>query len=109
LNFNLYILQYTYQLEESGLRETLCKFDWSFPTSGLRIENFIVEQTTLTATSNKIVKYKKTCSDNQHIFIPFAFNTFDLLAPETVNLLRIFQRVIHNVVSSMSMNIIFRG
>jgi hypothetical protein len=41
----------------------------------------------------KVVKHEKTCSDNQHAFIPFSFDTFGFLAPE--------------VVSPRSLNIVF--
>jgi hypothetical protein len=34
--------------------------------------------------SSKIVKYEKTCSDNQYFFISFVFNTFDFLIPKAV-------------------------
>jgi hypothetical protein len=32
--------------------------------------------------SSKMVKHEKTCSDNQHVLIPFAFDTFNFLASE---------------------------
>jgi hypothetical protein len=35
-----------------------------------------------------MAKYKKACSDNQHVFIPFAFDVFDFLALEAVNILK---------------------
>jgi hypothetical protein len=56
-----------------------------------------------------MTKYDKTCFDNQHVFIPFAFDTFSFLAPKTVNLLKIIQKVMHsNVVSPKSMNVVFQ-
>jgi hypothetical protein len=63
-----------------------------------------------------MAKHKKVCSDNQHVFIPFAFNTFGFLASETVNLLKRVQKVMYgiqkvmysNVVSPKSMNIVFQ-
>jgi hypothetical protein len=45
--------------------------------------NFTVEQTTLEAASSKVPKHTRVCSDNQHAFIPFAFDTFGFIAPET--------------------------
>jgi hypothetical protein len=39
-----------------------------------------VGQTTLKATSSKVVKHEKTCSDNQNAFIPFDFDIFGFLA-----------------------------
>jgi len=47
-------------------------------------------------------------SDNQHAFIPFAFDTFGFLAPEVVDLLHRVQKVMHiNVMSPKSMNVVF--
>jgi hypothetical protein len=54
------------------------------PLVGLGTEIFIVGQAALKAASCKVVKHEKACSDNQHAFIPFAFDTFGFLAPETV-------------------------
>ena len=60
------------------------------------------------AMSSKMVKYEKTCSDNQHAFIPFAFDTFGFLAPEAVDLLHRVQMLMHsNVMSPRSMNVVF--
>jgi hypothetical protein len=71
--------------------------------------DFIVEQTALKSASSKMVKYDKVCTDNQHIFILFAFNIFGFLAPKVVNLLKKVQNVLHsNVVSSRSMNVVFQ-
>jgi hypothetical protein len=36
------------------------------------------------AASSKVVKHENVCSNNQHAFIPFAFDTFDFLAPDVV-------------------------
>jgi hypothetical protein len=38
--------------------------------------------------SSKGVKHEKTCSNNQHDFIPFSFETFGFLAPEVIDLLK---------------------
>jgi hypothetical protein len=68
-----------------------------------------VGQTSLKAASSKMVKHEKACSDNQHVFIPFAFDTFDFLAPEAVDLLKRVQKVMHsNIVAPKSMNIVFQ-
>jgi hypothetical protein len=70
-------------------RETcLCRFDRSFLTYGTRVGDFTVGRTALKATSNKIIKYEKTCFDDQYAFIPYVFDTCDFLAPETLNLLK---------------------
>jgi hypothetical protein len=56
-----------------------------------------------------MTKYEKPCSDNQHVFIPFAFDTFGFLVPEAVNLLKRIQKVMHsNAVSPKSMNVVFQ-
>jgi hypothetical protein len=34
--------------------------------------------------------------DNQYVFIPFAFDTFDFLAPDAVNILKRVQKVMHS-------------
>jgi hypothetical protein len=48
------------------------------------------------------------CSDNQHVFIPFVFDTFGFFASNTVNLLKIIQKIMHsNVVSPKSINVFF--
>jgi hypothetical protein len=50
------------------------------PLVGLGVAAFTVGQTALKAASSKVAKHEKACSDNQHVFIPFAFDTFDFLA-----------------------------
>jgi len=43
------------------------------PFVGLGVGNFRVGQTTLKATSNKVVKHEKACFNNQHVLITFIF------------------------------------
>lgn len=77
---------------------------------GVRMRDFIRGQTTLKVASGKVVKHKNMCSDNQHTFIPFVFDIFGFLAPETVNLLQRVQRLIYNnVVSHITTNVGLRG
>ena len=57
------------------------------PLVGLGVEPFTVGHTALKVASSKVVKHEKACSDNQHAFIPFAFDTFGFLALEVVDLL----------------------
>ncbi|KAL6550175.1 hypothetical protein OROMI_020663 [Orobanche minor] len=66
------------------------------PLVGLRDGGFSVGQTDLKATSSKVVKHEKACFDNQHAFIPFAFDTFGFLSPEAVDLLQRVQRLMHS-------------
>jgi hypothetical protein len=68
-----------------------------------------MEQTTHKAASSKMAKYEKTCFDNQHVFIPFAFDTFGFITPEDVSLLERVQNVMNsNIVSPRAMNVIFK-
>jgi hypothetical protein len=74
---------------------------------GLGTESFTVGQAALKVASCKVTKHDKACSDNQHAFIPFVFDTFCFLTPKVVSLLQIIQKVINsNIVSAM--NIIFK-
>ncbi|MCI19690.1 auxilin-like protein, partial [Trifolium medium] len=59
---------------------------------GLRTKTFIVGQTALKVDSSKVAKHKKACTHNQHVFISFAFDTFDFLATEVVSLLQRVQK-----------------
>ncbi|GKE73008.1 hypothetical protein Tco_1535049 [Tanacetum coccineum] len=67
------------------------------PLVWLSSRGFTVGQAALKAASWKVTKHEKTCIEIQHMFIPFAFHTFDFFAPETVELLDRVQRVIYDV------------
>ncbi|GJR69123.1 putative reverse transcriptase domain-containing protein [Tanacetum coccineum] len=78
------------------------------PLVGLSSRGFTVGQTALKAASCKVTKHEKACIENQHVFIPFAFNTFGFLAPEAVELLTRVQRVMNsNVMTHRSINVVF--
>nr|ABD32857.1 hypothetical protein MtrDRAFT_AC149038g20v2 [Medicago truncatula] len=78
------------------------------PLVGLGVGPFSVGQTTLKVASSKVTKHGKVCSDNQHVFIPFDFDTFGFQAPEAVSLLHRVQKFMHNNVKSpRSMNVVF--
>jgi len=78
------------------------------PLLGLGVGDFTVWQATLKVASSKVAKHENACSDNQHGFIPFAFDTFDFLGLEVVDLLHRVQRVMHNnAMSPMPMNVVF--
>ncbi|MFS7889274.1 putative reverse transcriptase domain, exostosin [Helianthus anomalus] len=80
-----------------------------FPLVGLGSSAFTVGQAALKAASGKVIKHEKACLDNQHMFIPFAFDTFGFLAPEAVDLLSRVQRVMHsNVMTPRSMDVVFK-
>jgi hypothetical protein len=75
----------------------------------LRAGDFIAGQATLKAASNKVAKHEKACFDNQHAFIPFWFDSFGFLAPDTVDLLQIVQKIIlNNIVSPRSVDVVFK-
>jgi hypothetical protein len=79
------------------------------PLVGLTTGGFTVGQTALKAASSKVVKHEKACSDNQHAFIPFAFDTFGFLASEAVNILKRVQKNLHsNVAFPRSLNVVFK-
>ncbi|GKE17129.1 hypothetical protein Tco_1424706 [Tanacetum coccineum] len=66
-------------------------------------------QDALKSASCKVTKQEKTCIENQHVFIPFAFDTFGFLAPKAMELLSRVQRVMHNnVMTPISTNVIFK-
>jgi hypothetical protein len=74
----------------------------------LGVGDFMMERTSIKGILNKMAKNEKMCSDNQLVFILFAIDIFDFLAPEVINLLKRFQKVMHNIVPSRSMNIVFQ-
>ncbi|MFS7993732.1 hypothetical protein Hanom_Chr12g01097561 [Helianthus anomalus] len=81
----------------------------SFPLLLLRKDQITVGQAALKAASGKVIKHEKACLDNQHVFIPFAFDTFGFLAPEAVDLLSRVQRVMRsNVMTPRSMDVVFK-
>nr|GEX67555.1 auxilin-like protein [Tanacetum cinerariifolium] len=61
------------------------------PLVGLSSRGFTVGQAALKDSPCKVTKHEKTCIKNQHVFVPFAFDTFGFLAPEAVELLNIVQ------------------
>ncbi|GKB10653.1 reverse transcriptase domain-containing protein, partial [Tanacetum coccineum] len=54
-------------------------------------------QTALKAESSKVAKHEKAFLENQHVFIPFAFDTFGFLAPEAEEFLNRVQRVVQRI------------
>ena len=70
---------------------------------------FTVGQAAIKAASAKVAKHEKACIDNQHTFVPFAFDTFGFLAPDAVELLKRVQRVMHsNIMTPRSTYVIFK-
>ncbi|MFS7948371.1 putative exostosin [Helianthus anomalus] len=66
------------------------------PLAGFRENGFVAGQAVLKAESKKVEKHAKACEDNQHAFVPLAFDTFGSLAPEAVRFLSRVQRVVHS-------------
>ncbi|KAJ0587678.1 putative exostosin [Helianthus annuus] len=71
------------------------------PLAGLRESGFVAGQAIRKAESKKVDKHAKACADNQHAFVPFAFDTFGSLAPEAIRLLTRVQKVVHSSCSSI--------
>nr|GEW93812.1 auxilin-like protein [Tanacetum cinerariifolium] len=71
---------------------------------------FTAGQAALKAVSCKVPKHEKACIENQHVFIPFAFDTFGFFAPEAVELLSRVQRVMHNnIMKPRSTDAVFKN
>nr|GEW06148.1 putative exostosin-like protein [Tanacetum cinerariifolium] len=78
------------------------------PLVGFRENEFVAGQDALKAESSKVAKHEKACLENQHVFIPFAFDTFGFLAPETEKFLNRVQRVVQsNCSTPKAQNFIF--
>ena len=70
------------------------------PLAGLRDNGFVAEQAMKRAETKKVEKHAKACEENQHVFVPLAFDTFGSLAPEAIRFLTRVQRVVHSNVST---------
>ncbi|KAJ0716302.1 putative exostosin [Helianthus annuus] len=66
------------------------------PLAGFRENEFVAGQAVLKTESKNVEKHAKACEDNQHVFVPLAFDTFGSLAPEAVRFLARVQCVVHN-------------
>ncbi|KAM0014048.1 putative exostosin [Helianthus debilis subsp. tardiflorus] len=77
------------------------------PLVGLKENGFVAGQATRKAESKKVNKHAKACAENQHVFVPFAFETFGFLAPEAIQFLTRVQRVIHNNSASGGRGFVF--
>ncbi len=79
------------------------------PLAGFTGGEFTVGQAALKAAAGKVAKHEKACLDNQHVFLPFAFDIFGFLAPDAIQLLHRIQHVMDgNVSSSKSESVVFR-
>uniref|UniRef100_A0A251UT94 Reverse transcriptase domain-containing protein n=1 Tax=Helianthus annuus TaxID=4232 RepID=A0A251UT94_HELAN len=77
------------------------------PLVGLRDNGFVASQAALKAESSKVAKHEKACLENQHVFIPFAFDTFGSVAPEAVEFLNKVQRVVNSNLSTFKCRFVF--
>ncbi|KAM0029283.1 putative exostosin [Helianthus debilis subsp. tardiflorus] len=66
------------------------------PLVGLKDKGFVVGQAVLKAEASKVAKHEKACRENLHVFLPFAFDTFGGLAPDSVRLLNRVQKVVNS-------------
>ncbi|MFS7998383.1 hypothetical protein Hanom_Chr12g01153221 [Helianthus anomalus] len=67
-------------------------------------KGFVVGQAVLKAEASKVAKNEKACLENQHVFVPFAFDTFGGLAPNAVRLLNRVQKVVNSNYSSLKVS-----
>ncbi|KAJ0799682.1 putative exostosin [Helianthus annuus] len=74
------------------------------PLVGLKDKGFVVGQAVLKAEASKVAKHEKACLENQHVFVPFAFDTFGGLAPNAVRLLNRVQKVVNSNSSSLKVS-----
>ncbi|MFS7902902.1 putative exostosin [Helianthus anomalus] len=66
------------------------------PLVGLRDHGFVAGQAITKAEAGKVAKHEKDCIENQHVFVPFAFDTFGALAPDAVRFLKRVQQVVNS-------------
>src|SRR4051812_25630976 len=84
------------------MKFVVCGYIWKTHNS-IKLSNFKYRHDlirdvllTLKVASNKVVKHKKACSNNQHVLIPFFSNAFDFLAPRADDLLHRVQRLMNS-------------
>ncbi|KAJ0444093.1 hypothetical protein HanIR_Chr16g0828001 [Helianthus annuus] len=78
-----------------------------FSLVGLRDNGFVAGQALLKAESGKVAKHKKACLENQHVFIPFTFDTSGSLASEVVEFLYRVQQVMNSNLSTLKTRSVF--
>ncbi|MFS7963363.1 hypothetical protein Hanom_Chr08g00737181 [Helianthus anomalus] len=78
--------------------------NWSLPLVGLNDKGFVVGQAVLKAEASKVAKHEKACLENQHVFVPFAFDIFGGLAPDAVRHLNRVQKVVNSNSSSLKVS-----
>ncbi|GKD73116.1 hypothetical protein Tco_1331398 [Tanacetum coccineum] len=102
------LLQIWFADEEVGGKHACVDLTGVSPLVGLSSRGFTAGHVALKAASCKVTKHEKACIENQHVFIPFAFDTFGFLAPKAVELLSRVQLVMHNnVMTPRSTDVVF--
>lgn len=70
-----------------GRREArLCRSYWGFRSHRFERRGFTAGHAALKVATCKVTKHENACIENQHMFIPFAFDNFGFLTSETVKL-----------------------
>ena len=64
------------------------------PLVGLRDHGFVAGHAITKAEAGKVAKHEKACLENQHVFVPFAFDTFGALGPDAVRFLKRVQQIV---------------
>ncbi|MFS7917653.1 putative exostosin [Helianthus anomalus] len=64
------------------------------PLVGLRDHGFVAGQAITKSEAGKVAKHEKACIENEHVFLPFAFDTFGALSPDAVRFLKRVQPVV---------------
>ncbi|XP_076956600.1 uncharacterized protein LOC143631862 [Bidens hawaiensis] len=77
------------------------------PLIGLRDHGFVVGHAINKAEAGKVAKHEKACLGNQHVFIPFAFDTFGALGPDAVQFLKRVQQVVFSNSTHAKGNVVF--
>ena len=70
------------------------------PLVDFRGNGFVAGTAVLKAESKKVDKHATTCTENQHVFVPFAFDTFGSLAPDAIRFLDRVRKVVRSNVTS---------
>jgi len=83
----LYFKSETYQAEQRGRIGIVVSHEWYEPMSNSTADKLATERArsfTFNWYSSPLNFNIVACYDNQHAFIPFAFDTFGFLAPKDI-------------------------
>ncbi|KAF5807940.1 hypothetical protein HanXRQr2_Chr04g0139741 [Helianthus annuus] len=105
IRFNINLLFFIYLFVWMGRGKHACvDLTGISPLVGLKDKGFVVGQAVLKAEASKVAKHEKPCLENQHVFVPFACDTFGGLAPDVVRLLNRVQKVVNSNSSSLKVS-----